>query len=171
MSKFKIRILGPDDWRLYRQIRLDSLKDSPDSFGAVHAREADLTDSEWQTRLDPSSLAKHALPLVAESDGTVVGLAWGLIHEPDLQVAHVYQMWVSPFQRGKGIGKSLLHEIEAWAKGRGCSLLALDVTTTNEAAVGLYVSSGFVPAGEKEVLRVGSTLMVQPMVMELHNAV
>jgi ribosomal protein S18 acetylase RimI-like enzyme len=170
MSEFKIRILGTDDWLLYREVRLNSLKDSPDSFGSTHTREAQFTDIEWQSRLDSSSRAKNALPLIAESDGAVVGLAWGMIHEPDLKVAHVYQMWVSPTQRGKGIGRSLLDRIKAWAKVRGCDLLALNVTTTNEAAVGLYISSGFVPTGEQEVLRDDSMLTVQPMAMDLRNA-
>jgi len=170
MSKFKFRILGMDDWRLYREVRLSSLKDSPDSFGSTYAREIELSDLEWQSRLDLNSQAKSALPLVAEIDGHVVGLAWGLIHEPDTKVVHIYQMWVSPAERGKGIGKALLHEIETWAKGRGCDLLALDVTTTNDAAVGLYLSSGFVPVGQQGELRAGSTLKVQPMIRELHCA-
>lgn len=170
MSEFKIRTLSLGDWRLYRAVRLSSLKDSPDSFGSTYERETEFSDSEWQSRLEPSSRAKSALPLVAETDGTVVGLAWGLIQEPDIKVAHIYQMWVAPSQRGKGIGKALLNEIEAWARGRGCDLLALDVTTTNEAAVGLYLSSGFVPVGQQGELRAGSTLKVQPMIMELHSA-
>ena len=78
MSKFKIRILNPEDWRLYREVRLNSLKDSPDSFGSTYSREAEFADFEWQSRLDLSSPAKSALPLVAEADGTAVGLAWGL---------------------------------------------------------------------------------------------
>ena len=170
MSKLEIRILTPQDWPLYKLVRLNSLEDSPDSFGAIYAREAEFPDSEWRSRLEPHLRAKNALPLICEMEGRAVGLAWGLIHEPDLKVAHVYQMWVSPALRGKGIAKSLLGEIKTWAIGRGCDLMALAVTTTNEAAVGLYISSGFVPTGELEELREGSALVVQPMVMDLRSA-
>jgi len=169
MSNFKIRILGPEDWSLYRTVRLNSLKDSPDSFGATYSREAEAPDSEWQSRLDPASGAKNALPLVSHSDGKPVGLAWGLIHDPDSTVAHLYQMWVSPDQRGKGVAKALLDRIGRWASGEGCHLLALSVAADTEAAVGLYSSAGFVAAGRREELRCGSPVMVQPMVKELHQ--
>ena len=168
MSEFKIRILTPEDWGLYKTARLKSLRDSPDSFGSTYDQEAALSDSEWQSRLNLKLRALAALPLVAEMDGQAVGLAWGLIHEPDLEIARIYQMWVSPALRGKA--KTLLREIKAWALGKGCDLIALAVTTSNEAAVSLYSSSGFVATGQLEELRAGSALMVQPMVMELHSA-
>ena len=170
MSEFKIAILTPSDWELYKSIRLSSLADSPDSFGATYSKEALFPDSEWQSRLDPISHARNAMPLIAEIGGQPVGLAWGLIHEPDLRMAHVYQMWVSPEARGKGIAKSLLDQITTWAISKKCDLVALAVTTTNDAAVGLYLASGFVPSGPLEKLRDGSVLQIQPMVLELENA-
>lgn len=170
MSEFEIKTLTPENWELYKSARLNSLRDSPDSFGSTYDQEAALSDAEWQSRLDLKLRALDALPLVAEMDGQLVGIAWGLIHKPDLRIAHIYQMWVSPALRGKGIAKSLLSEIKAWAIGRGCDLMALAVTANNEAAVNLYKSSGFVATGQLEKLRVGSALMVQPMVMELNSA-
>ncbi|POH81378.1 hypothetical protein CXK91_18250 [Stutzerimonas stutzeri] len=95
---------------------------------------------------------------------------WGLIDKEDLRTAHIYQMWVPPELRGKGIAKSLLGEIEAWAISRGCGLMALAVTTSNEAAVSFYRSFGFVAAGQPEDLRVGSALMAQPMICRLKNS-
>tara|TARA_R110002072_G_scaffold136124_2_gene278234 strand:- start:222345 stop:222857 length:513 start_codon:yes stop_codon:yes gene_type:complete len=169
MSKIEIKIPGPQDWQLYKDIRLTSLKDSPDAFGSTYAREAEFPDSEWKSRLDPDVRAANALPLIAETGRDAVGLAWGLIHAPDLHIAHVYQMWVSPDQRGKGVGKFLLNEIRQWALSRGCERLALSVTTNNDAAVGLYVSYGFAPSGPVEELRSGSSLTVQPMVKELRS--
>jgi ribosomal protein S18 acetylase RimI-like enzyme len=84
-------------------------------------------------------------------------------------MAHIYQMWVSPALRGKGIAKSLLYEISTWAVNKGCECIKLAVTTSNEAAVGFYTSSGYLPTGPLEALRVGSALMVQPMVKRLGN--
>ena len=159
----RIRKLSPTDWAIYKSIRLASLADSPDSFGSTYEREAQLPDSEWQSRLDPTGRAKNALPLVAEYEGVPVGVSWGLIHEPDAGVAHIYQMWVAPEARGNGIAKSFLDHIAAWATANNCDSLALSVTTTNNAAVGLYLSSGFVPSGQVEELRDGSSLKSQSM--------
>ncbi|QGQ69321.1 GNAT family N-acetyltransferase [Halomonas sp. PA16-9] len=84
-------------------------------------------------------------------------------------MAHIYQMWVSPALRGKGVAKSLLYEISTWAVNKGCECIKLAVTTSNEAAVGFYTSSGYLPTGPLEELGVGSALMVQPMVKRLGN--
>lgn len=169
MSKIKIRVLGSNDWPRYKDIRLASLMDSPDSFGSTYAREAASPDAEWQSRLDPDAGASNALPLVAEIDGDAVGLAWGLIHDPDSRIVHMYQMWVSPAQRGKGVAKSLLDEIISWAISKRCGRLALSVTTNNDAAVGLYLASGFTASGPREALRPGSALTVQTMTLELRS--
>ena len=139
----------------------------PGRLGSTYAREAEFPDSEWQSRLDPDVRAANALPLIAETGGDAVGLAWGLIHAPDLHIAHVYQMWVSPTQRGEGVAKSLLDEIVSWAMSRRCERLVLSVTTNNDAAVGLYLASGFNASGPLEALRPGSALTVQAMTMEL----
>ncbi|AIA76439.1 hypothetical protein FF32_16820 [Halomonas campaniensis] len=78
-------------------------------------------------------------------------------------------MWVSPAARGKGIAKALLGEIKTWAIDKECDCLALDVTTSNEAVVCLYRSSGFMAMGPPVPLRRDSFLMMQPMEMALHS--
>lgn len=171
MSEFEIKILTPENWELYKSARLNSLKESPDSFSSIYDQEAVLSDAQWRSRLDLKFRDIDALPLIAELKGQPVGIAWGFIHKPNVHVAHIYQMWVSPELRGKGIAKSLLLKIKEWALGRGCSLMALGVTTSNEAAVNLYKSFGFVAAGQFEELRADSPLFVQPMTIELNSAV
>lgn len=170
MSYVKIRVLTPQDWQLYKSVRLTSLEESPDSFGSTYEQEVTLSDTEWQTRLDLKWRGLDALPLIAELESQAVGLAWGVIHEPYSKTAHIYQMWVSPAQRGKSIATSLLSEITAWAFHKGCERIVLAVTTSNEAAVSLYNSSGYLPAGSLEALRSGSVLLVQPMVKRLDKA-
>lgn len=171
MSEFELKILTPENWELYKSVRLNSLRESPDSFGSIYDQEILLSDAEWKSRLDLKFRDMDALPLIAEIEGQPVGIAWGFIHKPNLQVAHIYQMWVSPELRGKGIAKSLLLKIKAWALARGCSLMTLGVTTSNEAAVNLYRTFGFVAAGQLEELRADSALLVQPMTIELNSVV
>lgn len=169
MVDVKIRVLTPRDGPLYKAVRLNSLEDSPDAFCSTYEQEAVLSDGEWQTRLDLKLRGLDARPLIAELAGQAVGLAWGVIHEPDSKTAHIYQMWVSPAQRGKGIATSLLSEITTWAFNKGCECIVLAVTTSNESAVSLYTSSGYIPTGSLEELRGGSALLVQPMIKRLEN--
>ena len=167
MNKVEIGILSTEDWQTYKSLRLSSLMESPESFGSTYEDEAEYPDEVWKSRLDPSGRVERALPLVAEIDGTPSGLAWGLIHDPDSKTAHVYQMWVTPERRGKGLGRGLLKAIISWAQALQLNTLVLAVTTNNTAAISLYRSFGFVPVGNTEELRSGSPLLAQPMALEL----
>ena len=171
ISNLNIRVLSMDDWETYKSLRLSSLEDSPDSFGATLEREASYPDEEWISRLDPSGRAATALPLVAEISDIPCGLAWGIIHDQNSNVAHVYQMWVKPEARNRGVSRKLLETIISWARDSQLTSLALSVTTTNKEAVSLYKSSGFSILGEAEPLRPGSPLWVQPMILEFRTNV
>jgi len=144
-----------------------SLQDSPDSFGSSYEHESLFSNSEWATRLDPKNRAKYARPLIAELNGIAVGLAWGLLHNPQDKTAHIYQMWVSPDVRGRGVGSLLLKNIIAWAKNSDLDHISLAVTTINLPAVKLYKAYGFEPYGPVEKLRDASILFVQPMKLKL----
>lgn len=114
--------------------------------------------------------AKNALPLIVECAGEPAGLAWGLVHDADSKTAHVYSMWISPDERGKGIAKALPDRIRFWAVSRKCDFIELSVTENNDAAINLYQAYGFVPSGQLGELREGSALKVQKMVKDLRNA-
>lgn len=170
MSDFEIRELSVEDWQIYRSARLSSLKDSPDSFGSTLEREALFSESDWKSRLNPDPVTHSVFPLIAEAEGKAVGLAFGLIWASDPKVTHVFQMWISPEARGRGIGRAMLDSIIIWAETSHCELIALSVTTLNNAAVGLYQTSGFSSTGQVEPLREGSALKVQSMVKKMGNA-
>jgi hypothetical protein len=69
-----VRRFAPHEWRLYRDLRLRALRESPDAFGSTFAREAERTDDEWAARLSAGAVSPRDLPLVAEISGTPSGL-------------------------------------------------------------------------------------------------
>lgn len=167
MSEFSIRVLNKDDWSTYRELRLLSLQDSPNSFGSSYEQEYLYSNDEWISRLSLDHKVGRALPLVAELNGVAVGLAWGLVHNLQDKTAHIYQMWVSHDVRGQGVGSLLLKNIIAWSKELNLDYVSLAVTTINIPAVKLYKAYGFEPYGSLESLREASTLSVQPMKLKL----
>lgn len=158
-----VRKLHPDEWRLYRSLRLRALRDSPDAFGSTYARESAFPDAEWIERLARGTASSGDLPLVAECDGEPCALLWARVDESAPSKAHLYQMWVAPECRRRRVGHALLETVAAWARTVGVDTLELDVTLENEPAVRLYERAGFTLFGESRPLRPGSELRAQAM--------
>jgi len=158
-----IRPFLREEWPLYRDLRLRALQDAPDAFGSTFAAERDRTDDEWAERLARGAGSPDELPLVAEFNGEPGGLAWVRLEESEPDVAHLYQMWVAPSCRRRGVGRALLDASTAWARAMGAHQLELDVTCSNDAAVRLYGGAGFELYGERRPLRAGATLDAQAM--------
>lgn len=170
MTEIQIRPMGSNDWALYKKLRLNSLLDSPDSFAATFETASSFTDDEWRQRLNNSKGLTSVLPLLASYRANEAGLAWGVVNGNNDQYVYLYQMWVSPQYRGKGIGRALVQAIIDWCEDSGKSGIRLGVTTTNKAAVELYRSMGFVELGNTEPLRENSSLEVQNMLLSLPSS-
>lgn len=169
MHTIKMRELTKKDWKMYKTLRLSSLKDSPESFCSTFELESAFQDAQWQARLNVTTRPERRVLVVAEINHVPLGVICGVTHAEDDHAAYVYQMWVSPDTRGLGVGKSLLNYIIHWAEGFGLQTLALSVTTTNSPAIKLYTALGFEIDGELEELRQGSALECQSMVLSLNS--
>lgn len=160
-----ILTLRPNDWPVYRNLRLRALADAPAAFCSTFAEESQRADDVWAARLAGPALGSYqqAWPFVATLDGTPVGLAW-----VKMEGAHaaVYQVWVAPEARGRGIGAALINAAIEWARARRATELRLDVTSGDGAAARLYRRMGFVDVGEP-VPMPGRTTFEQAMVLTL----
>jgi ribosomal protein S18 acetylase RimI-like enzyme len=165
----QIRTFAPHEGETYRDLRLRALADSPGAFGTTLAEAQGRSDAEWSSRLASGPGTGWDLPLVAEVDGEPMGLAWGRIDRAHPDVANLYQMWVAPGCRRLGVGQMLLEAVIAWARARGARYLDLGVTWGNSPAMRLYVRAGFEPIGQRQPLRPGSQLLVQPMRLKLRG--
>lgn len=166
-SSPSIRRFAPHEWRTYRDLRLRSLAESPDAFGSTLERESAWQDTEWARRLEAGARSSTDLSLMAQVGEEAVGLAWGWIRDTDPEVAHLFQVWVAPEYRGRGIARMLIDAVTAWAREAGARRMALDVTCGDSAAMRLYRRAGFRPCGDPQPLRPGSTLLKQPMRLAL----
>jgi GNAT superfamily N-acetyltransferase len=167
VNTITIRAFASRDWETYRGLRLAALADSPDAFGRTLTEEQERSDAEWSSRLAAGVGSDLDLPLVAEIDGQPIGLAWGRIETSDLDVANLYQMWVAPTYRRRGVGRMLLETVTSWAQSKNACYLELGVTYRDSPAMRLYRRAGFEPVGEPRRLRKGSDLLGQTMRLEL----
>jgi len=80
--------------------------------------------------------------LVAELDGKIVGYVIGAQIE---DWGHIVSLAVHPDYRRRGIGESLLKNIEERLIKRRVKLLLLEVAVSNKPAINLYLKHGYQP--------------------------
>jgi ribosomal protein S18 acetylase RimI-like enzyme len=136
--------LGPDDWRLWRELRLAALAEAPAAFGSTMADWSGAGDTErrWRERL-----AGVALNLILTWENEPVGMVSALA--PDgAGLIELISLWVAPSARGRGVGDEAVRQVVAWARREHpAGRVVLDVKSDNERAIGLYRRHGFTDAG------------------------
>ena len=165
----RIRPLYPEEWAVYRDLRLRSLADAPDAFYSTLESERARTPEDWAARLAAAAVSGKDCPLVAELEGNPAGLVWAKMDGINPALAHLFQMWVAPECRGRGVAQGLLDAALGWARERSARFIELDVTLGNSAAARLYQRAGFRAVNAPVPMRAGSGLMLQAMRLVLDD--
>jgi len=102
----------------------------------------------WTAKVLPRVGSQALTVLVAEQDGRIAGSVQLDCDTPPNQThrADIKKLLVHPDFQRRGIGRRLMGEIEAVARGLGRSLLTLD-TRSGDKGEPLYLSVGFIAAG------------------------
>jgi len=148
-----VQRLTPDDWQVWREVRLAALADSPRAYGSSLAREERFGEADWRARLDPA----NGLSAVALLGERVVGAVGGYT-PAGADAVLLIAMWAHPQSRGRGIGDALVADVLAWARENGWSTVRLRVADGNLAARRLFERNGFSATGEREPLESDPTI-------------
>jgi putative acetyltransferase len=137
-----IRSAEPDD-----AAELSALLGQPGTFeGMLHLPDMPVASRvEFLQRFDPQGCR-----LVAIGGGHIVGMAALHVQQPSLRRSHVRGLGiaVAPAWQGRGIGRSLMTRLLAWADGwAGVLRVELWVHADSQRAIALYRSLGFVEEG------------------------
>ena len=149
MSEINVKVLGEEDWQVYRDLRLAALQESPGAFVATLEQEEALDEQRWRERVGRSRR------LVAERDGAVLGLV-SVGHDDQTYVgtAELFGLWVTPGARGSGVAWKLVEAGAEQALRDGRSHLSYWVGTDNGRAVAFASSFGFRPGNTRRAKRV-----------------
>ena len=117
----------------------------PDVIRLIEASDAyamALYPPESNHLLDIAALSDPAVTfLVARRQGDAVGCG-AILHDPR-GWGEVKRMFVRPDQRGQGIGRRVLAELEGIAREAGIALLRLETGIHSTEALALYRRAGF----------------------------
>lgn len=157
MTAITVRVLGDDDWQIYRDIRLAALEESPDAFAASREQEQSFDEDFWRQRVGRSRR------LVAERDSKPVGVVsvGDVIDTEDVDedgddtevVAEIFGLWVTPDLRGKGVAWQLVEAGVQQARAEQRDHVVYWVGTDNGRAVAFASSYGFRPTDARRPMR------------------
>jgi len=111
----RVRLFRPDEWALYKNIRLRALQTDPQVFSATYARAAAEPDSHWQAGLsDPDTVGIFGVFDQADLIG-MTGIAV-LRDDPSRAAAKLWGSWLVPAARGRGFSVPMYQARLDWAR-------------------------------------------------------
>ncbi|WP_448002590.1 GNAT family N-acetyltransferase [Agromyces bauzanensis] len=141
-----IRTTNGDDWREWRALRLEMLRDTPLAYGETLEHALTVDEAGWRRRAARGTMPGQT-SIVAIDGERWVGHMGGYI--PDATSGPMLVgVYVAPDYRGERAGVSglLLEAVERWALGHG-DTLRLEVHEDNPRARRFYERLGFTLTG------------------------
>jgi ribosomal protein S18 acetylase RimI-like enzyme len=132
----------PSDWRRWRHLRLEALRESPQAFSSTLVDWQGSGDSELRWR---GRLVTVPFNIIASLNEADAGMASGTA--PEGGAVELISMWVAPFARGRGVADALVTAVIAWARSCSAHQLTLAVFEDNARAIELYGRHGFIDRG------------------------
>ena len=154
------------DWELWRDLRLDALRDAPGAFGETLTAALQRDEDNWRNawRTEPPQPR-----FIAAIDGTPGGMC-SIVLPADHDVQPlIIAMWISPAARGRGLGPALLDACVGWCVRNSFPRLRLGVVEDNEAAMRLYTRYGFRYVGSGEPLLSDPSKLVKWMELPIET--
>ena len=142
----RLQRLTPDDWRLWRKLRLVALEEAPEAFAATLAQWTGPNDTpeRWQARL--CNVAFNCIGFVQERPAGMISATAA----DETGASELLSVYVAPHSRGRGVGDALIDAAVRWAGQSGAARVILRVAEDNARAIALYARQGFSDAGPCE---------------------
>jgi ribosomal protein S18 acetylase RimI-like enzyme len=149
-AELELRRVTPEDWPDLRALRLEALADTPMGFLETLADAEQLPDDAWQARAVRGAADgdgfRDSFQVMAWDGHRPVGNCVCFLRDEAAWLAAVY---VSPAYRGQGLLDELAERCADWARGRGMSVLRLEVHEDNQPAQRAYARLGFRDTGQR----------------------
>jgi RimJ/RimL family protein N-acetyltransferase len=143
-----VRLLVPDDHKVFKRIRLEALRTAPEAFASSASDWEKLPDDEWRRRIE------NNLVVVCFRQDEPVGIM-GLMRQQSSKMAHrasLIMVYMRRGERGGGQAAAMLGLLLDHARASGVWQVELTVSAENPAAIRFYRREGFdeigrIPAG------------------------
>lgn len=140
---YSIRHAKAEDIEAYRKLRLEALKNHPETFGQDYDDAASKNHEYWENTLKINPEEKALF--LAIQDTQLIGMT-GIYRNLSKKSHHgatVWGVYVKPAWRGKRISETLIRACLGWAKEQQITIVKLAAVTNNIPAVRCYERCGF----------------------------
>jgi ribosomal protein S18 acetylase RimI-like enzyme len=140
---YTVRRLNAGEASLYRAVRLESLRESPEAFATTYESAVQRDDDSWQAQADASASGSDRATFVVLADRPIgLGAIYRDLDQP--QEGELIQVWVSPESRGGQVAADLMNALFQWAASNGFETIRAEVTPNNPRALRFYEKHGFI---------------------------
>lgn len=140
-NNISIRALHPNEWSLFRSIRLKALQMHQGNFSARYESHEKEPDSFWQDLLNGQG--KQIFGLF--DHGTLIGIT--SVFEEDLvdgrKLGSLHMSFIEPIYRGYNLSRLMYEARIKWAKEHGIQSLYVSHRENNEASRKAMLNFGF----------------------------
>lgn len=144
-SKLRVELLEPNQWQRLREIRLNSLKDSPDAFGGTFKAEAQMTQGEWEAKFSNLDFL-----IASKGQKDIATMSVEVLAGDHGATCWIGGCWSDPLYRGQGALRALFNFLDENADLKNWVRQGLGVWADNAGAIAAYKSIGFIEAGQKQ---------------------
>jgi len=146
----EVRRIRAGEWRQYRELRLEALKEAPLAFEEQYSESATRPDQFWQGRVERGAAGAQAGMFVAAQAGRFIAKATCFV-EPEVAdhvSAQIVGVYVTPRSRSRGVAEELMTAVIRWARAEPrADRIRLFIMETNERAAAFYRRIGFAATG------------------------
>lgn len=139
-----VRRIGIGEGRLFKQIRLASLSESPSAFETTYESALRRSPESWSSQSDGTAEGSDRATFIAFSNDSPIGIA-ALYRKGETDTGKLLQVWISPGHRSRGVANDLMNAVFLWA-GENCFRAVLaTVVRDSTRALKFYHKYGFKP--------------------------
>jgi ribosomal protein S18 acetylase RimI-like enzyme len=151
-----IRQINTGEGKLYRQLRLASLAESPDLFSTTYSEAIKRDICSWDEQADSGTQGSDRITMIAFNDSQPVGIGSVYRDSKNEFYGELIQFWIESAYRGREVAPELIRLLISWSVHQNYRKLIAWVNCGNLRAVKFYQKHGFIMTDQTKPLRMKS---------------
>ncbi len=143
----RIRSLDKSEWMLLKDLRLQALSQSPDSFWEKYEEANSFPDNYWKNLTNELCRPNGSRMFIAKTNTEKMGFVYAIFQDETCKLGG---LWVNPNHRNKGVGRKLIQKVVNWTSNIQ-KKKTLKLWASIDETVSFYEALGFKPTSHTKV--------------------